>query len=644
MADFDKFPEAFKAFGINFTEEGGWRGRGHGDIKDPRFIVIHHTAGGGSDQGDIRVVTNGRSDLPGPLSQLVFKRNGEPHIIAQGVSWHAYGTINFRGVAARSGNYYSLGIEGVSNGYNDWTEAQRREYPRIVAALLKYMGLPADAWIFHRDYQPGEKIDPAGFDRDWFARQVRAYYDGNGSIGPVETAIQAKRRENPWLGDKTSAGEEQPTADGVGRWCAYQNGHIYWHPNLGAKVVSSEIFAKYSTVEWEIGFLGYPLADTIPISGGKAQGFQGGSIYYNAATNEAFILNGVIGSRWAELKWETGPLGFPQTDEIPLPDKLGVLQRFEKGHIYYSPETGAKEIYYGHIWEEFVRLDYEKGPLGYPVGIAVESQDRRGVIQSFQKGAVYALNGRTKEDGNGLWGDIFEMYGRLGYETGRLGFPITDVYRVNESTDRVDFEAGSIERNFNNGDMYLVLSGKRVNVPLPPPPPAPTQPVKPVGYQPTAEERQLLSPEQMRGGISHFANMDDKSTAGRNMGISGEPANSPKDQWYCAMRFAYCQTKVNPKNPFWVQTVNGTSNMALKGYLPGRKLKVTNPSTGKSVIVRPADWGPGAWAIPGGKIGDKPVYRVVDVSETAINAIGAQTDTEVVVEWVDPSTPLGPMV
>jgi hypothetical protein len=141
----------------------------------------------------------------------------------------------------------------------------------------------------------------------------------------------------------------------------------------------------------------------------------------------------------------------------------------------------------------------------------------------------------------------------------------------------------------------------------------------------------------MKGGCSHFANPDDASTAGRKMGISGEPADKPNDQWYCAMRFNYCLIKVDPTNAYWVKPVSGTSNLALKGILPGLRLKVTNPSTGKSVVVRPADWGPGAWAKPGG-----PKYRVIDLSATALDTLGAATDDYVTVEWVDPSTPLGP--
>lgn len=142
----------------------------------------------------------------------------------------------------------------------------------------------------------------------------------------------------------------------------------------------------------------------------------------------------------------------------------------------------------------------------------------------------------------------------------------------------------------------------------------------------------------MKGGCSHFANPDDPSTAGKSMGVSGEPADLPWDQWYCAMRFNYCQIKDDPAHAFWVKPVSGTSDMRLKSILKDFRLKVTNPSTGQAVVVRPADWGPGAYAKPGG-----PKYRVIDLSATALQKLGASTDDFVQVEWVDKNTPVGPV-
>ncbi|MBM4618378.1 hypothetical protein GS540_29110 [Rhodococcus hoagii] len=86
----------------------------------------------------------------------------------------------------------------------------------------------------------------------------------------------------------------------------------------------------------------------------------------------------------------------------------------------------------------------------------------------------------------------------------------------------------------------------------------------------------------------------------------------------------------DPAKPEWIKPISGTSDLELKKYLPTRRLQITHVKSGKRIVVRPADWGPG---VP---------KRVIDVSEQAIKALGAQTDDEVVVEWVDPSTPLGP--
>ena len=116
------------------------------------------------------------------------------------------------------------------------------------------------------------------------------------------------------------------------------------------------------------------------------------------------------------------------------------------------------------------------------------------------------------------------------------------------------------------------------------------------------------------------------------MGISGEPADQPWDTNYCAMRFGYVDVEPHRSGtPNWVQGKAGTSDLGLKGRAKNYRLKVTNPATGAARIVRPADWGPA------------PVKRVIDLSETALKQLGAVTDTYVEVEWVSPSTPLGPV-
>jgi hypothetical protein len=625
MADYLGYEEAFKQAGIRYTAEPDWRNRGHGDIISPNFIVVHHTAGG-NDAGDIRIVRDGRSDLPGPLSQLLLKRNGEPHIVAAGVAWHAgYGPAMW-GAPAGNGNYYSIGIEGISNGRNDWTDAQRREYPRVVAALLKHMKLPADRWIFHRDYNKRDgKIDPVGFDAGWFRDEVNRHYNATN-----KTAIEECYDRNPALGKKTIAERERPTADGIGRLAYYENGHILWHPAHGAHALIGPIFKKYAENNFEVGFLGYPVGDQIPLRDkGYAQGFQNGSIY-GSERYGAFIVNGAIGDAWAASKWEGGPYGYPISDEKKLPDAIGVLQDYETGHVYYSPGTGAKFIQ-GLIWDEFSNQGFERG-LGYPLTDEMSTPVKEGRYNHFQNGSIYYKWGTGRAFT--IKGTYEKVYSDLGWENSRLGFPISNEYAHGAGT-RQDFEGGSIE--IDPTDTEIIINGQYIATqPSFSVPPTETVVEKPKGYQPTAEELELLPEVEKRGGISFFANHNDPTTKGRKMGISGESADQPQDQWFCAMRFGYVGTMPNPSNPAWIKPRNRTDiseaeKFRLKKYLVGRKLKVTNPANGKSIVVRPADWGPG---VP---------KRNIDVSETAIKALGAQTDTQVVVEWVDPSTNVGPV-
>lgn len=183
-------------------------------------------------------------------------------------------------------------------------------------------------------------------------------------------------------------------------------------------------------------------------------------------------------------------------------------------------------------------------------------------------------------------------------------------------------------------DQLSALIGEKAGV-VPPNTPAPAK------YQPTADQLILTPKDGLVGGISWFAGPKDASTRGRNMGISGEPADKPWDNWFCAMRFGYVGLIPRTDGVFAPGTaikpadnigLSQAEKFRLKAALPKMRLKVTNPENGKSIVVRPADWGPGII---------KP-FRVIDVSEQAIKILGASTDTQVVVEWVPNDTPVGP--
>jgi hypothetical protein len=166
--------DALRAEGCQVIETAGWQDRGHGDMGDIRGVLTHHTGGGGPN--DWVIVRDGRPDLAGPLAQLTLERDGSFRVIAAGVCWHA-GPADSQAIANRvrcgtqDGNYHLVGIEGVSNG-TTWTDAQRREYPKGVVAILRATGLGADRMLGHKEWAPSRKPDPGNTDMKAFRAEV----------------------------------------------------------------------------------------------------------------------------------------------------------------------------------------------------------------------------------------------------------------------------------------------------------------------------------------------------------------------------------------------------------------------------------------------------------------------------------------
>ena len=461
MADYTGYERAFKRAGIPVTFESGWQNRGHGDIpaEKIRGIVLHHTAGSLNDQGQINVVRDGTNGLKGPLSQIVLKHSdGLPHVIAAGVSWHAFGEIAWRGIPAGSGNYYTLGIEAVSSGVrDDWSKAQRENYPKVVAALLVDLGLDERAWIFHRDYQPRSKIDPAF----WTAKQMQ---DGvsywyhkikNGTAtAPTKTAIED-------LADRLNLGkpvtDERTCPDGIGKNRVYQDGKtiVYWTPQTPAAAVGGENLKKYSQIGYEKSVLGYPITNEVKIrDNGTYQRFQKGNIYYTPKYGSKLVY-GSIFNRWGELDYEKGPLGYPITDELTASDGKGRYNEFEFGTVYWSAKTGAHEVH-GLIRSAFENAGgLEK--VGYPLTGERDVPNKTGKYNHFENGSIYWKKGQKKAFFVPKW--VVNVWANLGWENSVLGYPINDVERI-DGIDQQAFEAGTIGYDKEKDQTLIRIDGK----------------------------------------------------------------------------------------------------------------------------------------------------------------------------------------
>ncbi len=161
--------------------------------------------------------------------------------------------------------------------------------------------------------------------------------------------------------------DESPSADDVGRYNNFSNGGaLYWSPTTGAHEVHGAIDAKWGELDWETGVHGYPITDETgtPDGVGRYNHFQDGSIYWTPKTG-AQSIHGAIRTKWSQYQWETGPLGYPVTDETGTPDGVGRYNHLQGGSVYWSPDTGAHEVH-GAIQASWSAQGWETGPLGYP--------------------------------------------------------------------------------------------------------------------------------------------------------------------------------------------------------------------------------------------------------------------------------------
>ncbi len=150
----------------------GWENRGRPYPFHPECVVCHHTATSARASGDypsLGIVRDGRSDLPGPLSQFGLGRSGMIYVIAAGTANHA-GPGGWRGV---SGNTRAWGIEAENDGVGQpWSPGQLDAYPRLCAALARHTGFGPEMVCAHREWNPRDKIDPTGIDMGWLRSEV----------------------------------------------------------------------------------------------------------------------------------------------------------------------------------------------------------------------------------------------------------------------------------------------------------------------------------------------------------------------------------------------------------------------------------------------------------------------------------------
>jgi hypothetical protein len=184
--------------------------------------------------------------------------------------------------------------------------------------------------------------------------------------------------------------------DGQGYYMPGRQNNSFFYFQLSSKNVTENggaIRDRYLKEGAEQGSLGWPEINQTALQGGAFQRFNHGYIYWTQNFG-ALIVRDQIFDTWAKNGWERGQLGWPETEKTVL--QGGAFQRFNHGHIYWTPKYGAFVVA-GAIFDAWAKQNWEKGALGYPVSDYISNNQggnkfsqsiNKGGIQNFEHGFI----------------------------------------------------------------------------------------------------------------------------------------------------------------------------------------------------------------------------------------------------------------
>ncbi|GAA1025325.1 MULTISPECIES: RICIN domain-containing protein [Amycolatopsis] len=194
--------------------------------------------------------------------------------------------------------------------------------------------------------------------------------------------------------------------------------------------------------------LGKPLAD--PVFGENNTGYrsyENGRLVLTRRDGVASVaaVSVEVHKKYAALNYERGPLGNPVGDAVGFGSNRGdLLQRFDSGTIYYAPSRGAMAVY-GDIARKYAELGSETGLYGSPVSDTAATSDGKGHYVDFSgDGSIYWS---PATGAHAVHGAIRGKWLGLGAEKSFLGFPTTDELllplgrRSNFVGGRIDFSS-----------------------------------------------------------------------------------------------------------------------------------------------------------------------------------------------------------
>lgn len=155
--------------------------------------------------------------------------------------------------------------------------------------------------------------------------------------------------------------------------------------------------------------LGKAYGNEFESGSGYAQVFQNGLVFYRHDLGAVVVRGGILGRYQGAMR---EILGFPISQEITGLKDGGVVQKFEKGTMHWSPNTDA---YYtsGGLQSYWGSKGYEKGHLGYPTSDPECNEAGDRCEQTFEGARLVWANGRGVTE--------FSLTGEIGAGATDLG-------------------------------------------------------------------------------------------------------------------------------------------------------------------------------------------------------------------------------
>jgi stage II sporulation protein D len=154
-------------------------------------------------------------------------------------------------------------------------------------------------------------------------------------------------------------------------------------------------------------------------------------------------------NRWTRIGGVSSRLGDVRAREYAVAS--GAAQRFERGRIFWSRQTGARELY-GRVLIAYTKHGGPRSNLGFP-RTAVQKRGTHRLAR-FQNGSIYFKRPDAPVVVTGAIDKRFIAEGGL---TSGLGWPTTSTYAVSGG-QRVDYEHGSITWNRKTGATTVTRS------------------------------------------------------------------------------------------------------------------------------------------------------------------------------------------